>query len=83
MVIVSFGNIIGYIFYFFLGICHGYSKSGIADHGNIIKAVAAADHFLSVDTQDFQQMLQAVRLIHIFGNHLQKAGFRPENPQNG
>ena len=43
-----------------LGILHCYTKTGIFDHGQIIEAVAAADHGIGSETDTVQKLLQRV-----------------------
>ena len=53
-----------------LGILHCYTKTGIFDHGQIIEAVAAADHGIGSETDTVQKLLQRVCFIDILRHDL-------------
>ena len=70
------GHIICPLSNFFTGICHGHTKSGIFNHGNIIETISAANHLVSGMPQFFQQFWQSICLINAERHHFHIKIFR-------
>ena len=75
IIIVGFGDIIRTFLDKGLRIFHGYAKTRIFNHGNIVEAVSAADHGIRRQTDAVEKLLERVGLINVLRHNLKEKGF--------
>ena len=73
--VVGFRDEVGGVFYDGLGIFHGNAQAGVFDHGNIVVAVAAADHGIGGQPETVEQLLQRVGFVNILRHNFQEERF--------
>ena len=79
--IVGAGYEVSGVLYCRLCVSHGYAQSGVFDHGYVIVAVSAADHFIRSHSETVEQLLEGSGFVDILGHDLKKEGLGSVNAQ--
>ena len=70
--VIGTSDEVGGFFYDRLCVFHGDSKTGIFDHGQIVEAVAAADHLLGGKSDTGEKLKKRMRLVDTRGHDLKE-----------